>query len=91
MSHTIIELSPQVLGDHRAWTYAQRQSGQKLHITEKCADGAVADIAICGIGVAPERGAWRMTINVPLGHACKRCTRIARGTRGRTQLQERVA
>jgi hypothetical protein len=64
--------------DHRAWTYAQRLGGLKLHIVEKFADGAVADRALCGVGPDSVRGNWRMTINVPLAHACRNCTRISR-------------
>lgn len=63
--------------DHRAYTYAQIAGGLKLHIVEKFADGAVDGRALCG--QEPER--WRMTINVPLAHACGSCVRLSRGDR----------
>lgn len=57
--------------------YAQEYRSQKLHIVEAYVDGSVAQRAYCGR--RPEhRGAWRMTINVPLRHACKNCLRVWR-------------
>lgn len=55
-------------------TYAQEKSGQKLHLVPLMGNGNVLDIALCGKHV--ER--WRMTINVPLAHACKNCMRVNR-------------
>ena len=63
--------------DHRGFTYAQEFGGQKLHVVEKFADGCVANRALCGRSPI-SRGAWRMTINVPMKRACKRCVRVAR-------------
>lgn len=55
--------------------FAQEYGGQKLHLVG-IVDGGVAWTALCGR--QPEkRGHWRMTINLPLGHACKRCWKIA--------------
>ncbi len=60
---------------HQAWRYAQRKAGQKLHLAEMRPDTTIAARAICGIA-APQ--GWRMTINVPLGHACGRCIKLRR-------------
>lgn len=51
--------------------YAQEKSGQKLHLVPTLSDGVI-NTALCGKHV--ER--WRMTINVPLAHACKNCMRV---------------
>lgn len=50
--------------------YAQIKSGHKLHLVFE-ADGVVSN-PLCGTHV----DGYRMTINVPLGHACKRCMRV---------------
>lgn len=60
--------------EHRIYTYAQEKGGQKLHLVEKFADGAVLLRAVCGR--RPSNG-WRMTINVPLGHMCGNCRRLS--------------
>ncbi len=65
-----------VTSDHRAFRYAQVSGGQKLHIAEMFADGYVIDRAICG--QRAHNGTWRMTINMPLAHACKKCVRLIR-------------
>ena len=57
---------------HRAWRYAQRAAGLQLHIAEMYADGTVETVAMCGVRALEN---WRLTITVPLGRACKRCTR----------------
>ncbi len=54
-------------------TYAQEKGGQKLHIVP-VVSGGVSNTALCGKHVAH----WRMTINVPLAHACQNCVRIDR-------------
>ena len=58
------------------WRYAQRKSGQKLHIVQDFGNGTVAAIALCGAAYP-----WRMTINVPMAHACHNCWRIREGLR----------
>lgn len=58
-----------------ALRYAQESGGQKLHLVAVFHDGAVANRALCGRS-PDRRGRWRMTINAPLGHACKNCCRI---------------
>ena len=66
--------------------YLQVESGQKLHLVYEAGEGPRADSLIprgrlsaplCGRGFR-EDGGYRMTINVPLGHACKRCQRVYR-------------
>ncbi len=65
----------------KIYRYAQKRGGQKLHLVEDWGYGRVELTALCGRS-AVDQGRWRMTINVPLGHACKRCltafARIAR-------------
>lgn len=63
-------------GTHRAWIYAQRRGGRRLHLAEVYADGAVKQRAVCGMNPDPERKSWRMTINVPMKNACHNCVRI---------------
>jgi hypothetical protein len=69
--------------------YAQVDSGQKLHLVYEPGEGASLDALIsaghlskpiCGRSVP---SGYRMTINVPLAHACKNCQRIYRARRGR--------
>ena len=56
--------------------FAQEKPGQKLHIVPVVSgDSNVANTALCGRHVNHH---WRMTINVPLGHACHNCVRIDR-------------
>ena len=56
----------------KAYRYAQAEAGQQLHLVEEFALGSVGRIALCGR--TPKKH-WRMTINVPLGQACKNCLR----------------
>lgn len=60
--------------DHRAWTYAQRSGGLKLHIVERFADGCVDGRARCGIKASK---GWRLTSNVPMSHLCYNCWRLS--------------
>ena len=55
--------------------YAQIKSGLKLHLVHEY-DNTVGQ-PICGI----KTNRFRMTINVPLGHECKRCIRVANSRR----------
>lgn len=48
--------------------YAQQKGGQKLHLVYELPTGGVTQ-PICGQRV----NGYRMTINAPLGHACKKC------------------
>jgi hypothetical protein len=50
--------------------YAQTKSGNKLHLVYELPLGGVTN-PVCGIKV----NHYRMTINVPLGKACKNCLR----------------
>lgn len=62
--------------------YAQVEGGQKLHLAYGPGEGVddqhlvkaghISD-PICG---RPAPNGYRMTINVPLGNACKRCLRV---------------
>ena len=52
--------------------YAQVRAGQKLHLVHT-RDERPEMRALCG-----RRGPWRLTINLPMGMACKRCLRAAR-------------
>ncbi len=62
--------------------YAQNKGGQKLHLV--CEPGEVykgitvrkgfIGLPLCGLKPTE----YRMTINVPLGHACKNCLRVFR-------------
>ena len=56
--------------------YAQEYGGQKLHLVEAHTDGSVSLRALCGRKPS-KRGNWRMTINCPLGNACKKCLNVA--------------
>lgn len=55
--------------------YAQEAGGQQLHLVGSYSDGTVENRALCG-RTPKRRGHWRMTINAPLGHACRRCLRV---------------
>lgn len=68
-------------------TYAQVKAGQKLHLVcepgEAWKDGRIVrkgeiGLPICG---RPVKRIYRMTINVPLAHACKNCLRVRRAAR----------
>jgi len=63
--------------------YMQIKSGEKLHLVYEAGEGPDSGnlieaghigAPICGRGF--NNGGYRMTINAPLGHACKRCLRI---------------
>ncbi len=56
--------------------YAQEYGGQRLHLVEEHTDGSVSYRSLCGRKPA-KRGSWRMTINCPLGNACKKCLKVA--------------
>lgn len=65
--------------------YAQRRSGQKMHLVmepgEPMRDGSLVppghlSAPLCGARI-PSKG-YRMTCNVPLGHGCRSCRRVAR-------------
>ena len=56
--------------------YAQEFGGQRLHLVEAHTDGSVSLQSLCGRRPA-KRGTWRMTINCPLGHACRKCLKVA--------------
>ena len=64
--------------------YMQIESGQKLHLVYEAGEGHRPDALIprgrlsapiCGRGLRSD-GGYRMTINVPLAHACKNCLRV---------------
>lgn len=57
--------------------YAQEHKGEKLHLVYDLANGNVTT-PFCGKRI---RG-WRMTINMPLGNACKNCLRVWRARTG---------
>jgi hypothetical protein len=50
--------------------YAQHKGGQKLHIV--FTNGEICSQPLCG----KKGGLYRMTINVPLAHACMNCVRL---------------
>lgn len=62
----------------------QIKSGQKLHLVYEAGEGIDSQhlisagrisAPICGRGF-DKNGGFRMTINVPLGQACKNCIRV---------------
>jgi len=60
--------------------YAQEYKGQKLHLVREIdphlnGGRTVANKALCGRN-CHKRGAWRLTINMPLGTVCLNCWRI---------------
>lgn len=61
--------------------YAQEKGGQQLHLVQHFPPYVVASRALCGRHPAHN---WRMTINVPLGHACKNCVRVFQAYGGRS-------
>lgn len=63
--------------------YAQEYGGQRLHLVEAHTGGRVSSRALCGRR-PDKRGTWRMTINVPLGNACKKCLKVADQSREAT-------
>jgi len=64
------------------YRYVQEYGGQKLHLVETTGLDStgirVAMVALCGRR-PKKRGNWRMTINVPLGAACRDCLKQLRG------------
>lgn len=50
--------------------YMQHKGGQKLHIVYELGDAGFTQ-PVCG----KKMNGYRMTINVPLGNACKNCLR----------------
>ncbi|HTV71176.1 MAG TPA: hypothetical protein VMF90_21820 [Rhizobiaceae bacterium] len=64
-------------------TYAQIDKGMKLHIVCEPGEEYRGEVIRIGHLSAPLcctprfRGFYRMTINVPLGNACKNCRRVA--------------
>lgn len=64
--------------------YAQIKSGNKMHLAYQPGEGWVDMIVKAGYLSAPLCGqpvpssGYRMTCNLPLGHACKACRRVAR-------------
>lgn len=61
--------------------YAQYRPGQKLHLVYEPGEGhgftvRRGDLSwpLCG---RREHGGYRMTINLPLAHACHNCLRVA--------------
>lgn len=68
--------------------YAQIKGGQKLHLVYEPGEGISADKLIpAGHVSAPLCGCrwdghYRMTINMPLAHACHNCWRVWRSRHG---------
>jgi len=69
--------------------YAQIKAGRKLHLVFEPGEGRdSAHLIEAGYLSAPLCGQrvddnYRMTINVPLAHACKRCLRVYQAIRSR--------
>lgn len=63
--------------------WAQEKRGQKLHLVPLIAEDNPMLIALCGKHV----NHWGMTINAPLGRACKNCCRVDRQNGRRRVLQ----
>lgn len=71
--------------------YAQIKSGQKLHLAYEAGEGPDSQHLVQRGHVskplcndASYEGAYRMTINVPLANACKRCLRVFNARNPRT-------
>lgn len=71
-------------------TYMQIKSGQKLHLVYEPGEGkddqsiiraGHLSAPICGRSLGPN-GTFKMTINMPLGNACKRCLEVYRRRHG---------
>jgi hypothetical protein len=65
--------------------YAQIKGGQKLHLAYEPGEGPAPDTLVPAghlsapiCGQRTFNGHYRMTINLPLAHACKNCLRVAR-------------
>jgi len=61
--------------------YAQFKRGQKLHLVYEPGEGFREHVVRVGTLSWPlcgrrEEHGYRMTINVPLAHACKNCARV---------------
>lgn len=54
--------------------YAQEKPGLKLHLVDEV-NGDVMRRALCGRVAEND---WGMTINLPMGMACRNCVRVAR-------------
>lgn len=70
--------------------YMQIKDRQKLHLVYEPGEGRDAQrlvpakhvsAPICGRGL-DKNGHFKMTINLPLGNACKRCLRVYRARHG---------
>lgn len=65
--------------------YAQIKSGNRLHLVCEPGEEFRGEIIRAGHLSRPlcgtPRTGYRMTINVPLGHACKRCAQIYKAMR----------
>ena len=67
--------------------YAQYRSGKKLHLVYEAGEGRGGTLVSAGHLSLPlcgrdEPRGYRMTINVPLGHACGSCQRVWRARHG---------
>lgn len=68
--------------------YAQVASGQRLHLVceagEETPDGEVIRAGFLSAPLChrPWSRSYRMTVNLPLGHACKNCLRVYRSRYG---------
>lgn len=66
--------------------YAQIKSGRKLHLAreggERDRDGVIIERGMLSAPICGQRmaGNYRMTINVPLANACKKCRKVATTT-----------
>lgn len=61
--------------------YAQVESGQRLHLVCEPGEEYRGEIIRAGYLSAPLcgrrfNGGYRMTINLPMGHACRNCRRV---------------
>ena len=67
--------------------YAQYKGGQKLHLVYEPGEGHGEHIVRAGFLSAPLCGKaglrYRMTINLPLGNACRNCSRVYEARHGR--------
>lgn len=66
--------------------YAQYKSGQKLHLVYEPGEGH-SEVVRSGFLSWPlcgrRAGSYRMTINVPLAHACHNCQRVYKANESR--------
>lgn len=65
--------------------YAQIKSGRKLHLAMQAGEEFKGEVIRAGQISKPICGqpadSYRMTINMPLGHACKKCRAMAARSR----------